>query len=72
MVSRNYDKKERQALTACRKLDVFLHEAEPATKSRLFIYVEHFTMYHVPFGVKVVFLKILSPHLGAHSQGNDM
>ena len=53
------------------KMYFYMKQNLPQT-SRLFIYVEHFTMYHVPFGVKVVFLKILSPQLGAHGQGNDM
>ena len=46
MVSRKYDKKERQASTACRKLDLFYFEAE-ATINKETVYISQ-AFYDVP------------------------
>ena len=72
MGGRKNGQKERQALQACKKLDCFFLEAEPDINKYTVLYVERFTMSHVLFVVVVVFLKILSPQLGALSQDKLM
>ena len=50
----------------------FFLKAEPGINKQTVLYVERFTMSHVLVLVMVVFLKILSPQLGALSQDKLM
>ena len=69
VVSRKYNKKRKQASTACRKLDIFVVSG-PCHKQvgcLLMSSVLPCTLFFL--GVEGVLSKILSPELGALSQG---